>query len=166
MDALTRKLSDLDAKHQALLEKKRDLEYEEHALERERSSLEEERLKLSKTMTAYDKETLEKELTAVGELLELPIVILGSLTVVSEEPDDPEKFYTIDVRCGTCEDTGLTGLYANVIVKTTVPQVETIVRTLFEQEGTVLDRHPSALYWERNWDYSTRITLRSHEALA
>jgi hypothetical protein len=166
MEALNHKLSQLEAKQQALQEKRRNLTSEEYALERERRHLEEERLKLSKKMTPSDEEALKKELTAAGELLELQVVILGSLRVLSEEPDDPQKLYSIDIQCGTCEDTGVIGLYANVTVKSTVPQVERIVRALFEQEGTVQERPASALYWEKNWDYSTRITLTSHEALA
>jgi hypothetical protein len=166
MEALNRKLSELEARQQAISEKKQTLENEEYDLEQERQHLEEERLKLSKTMTSYDEETLKKELTAAGELLELEAVILGNLRVLSEEPDDPQKLYSINIQCGTCYDTGVTGLYANVTVKTTVPQVETIVRGLFKQEGIVQERPASALYWEKNWDYYTRIKLTSHEALA
>jgi hypothetical protein len=166
MDALNKSLAQLEAKQQAIQEKKRTLDREEYDLARERRHLEEERLRLSRKMTPQDEETLKKELTAAGELLELQAVIHGSLRVLSEDPDDPEEFYSIDIQCGTCEDTGVTGLYANVTVKTTVPRVETIVRELFEQEGSVEDRSLSALSWEKNWDYYTRIKLTSHEALA
>jgi hypothetical protein len=46
------------------------------------------------------------------------------------------------------------------------PQVEAIAKELFVQEGTAHGINPTNLYWERNWDNSTRIVLTTHEALS
>lgn len=166
MEALNEKLAALEKKQQDILDKKRELEYEETSLERERKDLEEERMKLSNELREDEEDQLKKDLTAVGELLELETVILGSLRVVSEEPDEKGKNYSIDIRCGVAFDTGVTGLSAYVTVKTKVPKVEAVLRSLFEQEGDVYGRPPSELYWEKNWDYYTRIKLTTHEALS
>lgn len=167
MDALNAQLEALEKRQEEIQQKQRDLDYEEMSLHRERQRIEEERMRLSSELTEGDETQLKKELTAVGELLELPAVILGSLRVVSEEPDEDTQPYSIDIRCGVAFDTGVTGLSAHVTVKTKVPKVEAVVRSLFKQEGTLDTRcSPPGLYWERNWDYSTSIKLTTHEALS
>jgi hypothetical protein len=166
MEAINQKIADVVEKERMVAKKISDLKHESHTLKMEIHWLEQERLKASRVLTPDEEETLKKELTAVGELLELVAVISGSLRVVSEESDDSEKLYSIAIDCGTSYDTGLTGLYAKVVLKTKVPKVEAIVKELFEQVGTVRGRGPTDLVWEKDWDDSTSIKLTSHEALS
>jgi hypothetical protein len=166
MEALNETLAKLEKKYQDIQGKKRDLELEELSIAKQREWLEEERLKLSNILSTYEEEQLKKELTAVGELLELPAVVVGSLRVVSEEPTDKEKQYSIDITCVTSSHSGVTGLSVDVVVSTLSPKVEAIAKELFVQEGTVRGTHPSELYWERHWDYYTHIRLTTHEALS
>ena len=166
MDALNAKLAELEKKYELIQEKKRDIELEELSLATQQRWLEEERLKLSNILSDYEEDQLKKELTSVGELLELPAVILGTLRIVSEESTDKEKQYSIHIKCETVFDSGLVGLSANVVVNTLSPQVEAIAKQLFVQEGTVRGVNPTDLFWERNWDNSTRIVLTTHEALS
>jgi hypothetical protein len=167
MDTLNSKLAELDKKEKDIQKKKQDLEYEEICLEREREIIEEERLKLSQLLTPYEEEQLKKELTAVGELLELPVVIIADLEVISEAPPQPTtKLYEITITTGVTFDSGNTGLYVKASIQTLCPQVEAVVRSLFIQEGSVRDRKESSLTWEKNWDYNTRILLTTHEALS
>jgi predicted nuclease with TOPRIM domain len=164
MEALNQKLAEIEAKKQALQKKLEDIEYEEQQLEQEERWLEQERLKLSRVLTSEEEDTLKKELTAAGELLELVAVICGSLSVVKEEPRSKDVLYEIDIKTAVIFDTGNIGLSAHVTVTTLCPKVEEIVKGLFVQEGTV--RNPPPLFWERHWDYGTRISLTSHEALS
>lgn len=166
MDALNEKLAALEKKLEEIEDKKRQLEDEESRLEKERRQLEEDRLKVSEGLLPHEEDQLKKDLTAVGELLELPAVIIGSLRIVSEEPDTGEKNYSIDIQCGVGFDTGLTGLSAHVTVKTKLPKVEMIAKSLFQQEGDVYRRNSSDLCWEKHWDYYTSIKLTTHEALS
>jgi predicted nuclease with TOPRIM domain len=167
MEALNAKLTELQKKQVDILWKKNDLESEEREIEREIQKLEEERLALSQMMTPYQEDSLKQELTALGELLELPAVILATLEVISVAPsEDPRELYKISIDTNIVFDSGLTGLSVRAVVKTVCPKVEAIMKSLFEQEGTVQERASSALFWERNWDYSTRIRLTSHEALS
>lgn len=166
MDALNVRLAKLEKKYEDIQCKKRELELEEMSLKTQRRWLEEERLKLSNVLSKEEEGQLKKDLTVVGELLELPVVILGTLRIVAEESTDKEKQYSIDIQCTTAFDTGVTGLSVNVVVKTLSPKVEAIAKELFVQEGTLHDVNPSELYWERNWDYYTSIKLTTHEALS
>jgi hypothetical protein len=167
MDTLNSKLAELDKKEKDIQKKKDDLEYEERCLEQERETIEEERLKLSQILTPHEEEQLKKELTAVGELLELPVVISADLELISEAPPQPSSnLYKINITTEVTFDSGLTGLYIRANVQTLCPQVEAIVRSLFVQEGHVRERASSSLFWEKNWDYHTSIRLTSHEALS
>ena len=166
MDALNEKLAALEQKLEEIEDKKRQLEDEGDALEKERRQLEEDRLKLSEGLTPDEEDQLKKDLTAVGELLELPAVILGSLRIVSEDPDTGDKNYSIDIQCGVTYDTGVTGLSAHVTVKTKLPKVEMIAKSLFKQEGYTDPRGQPSLTWDKHWDYYTKITLTTHEALS
>lgn len=167
MDALNARLAELDAKQKEISQKKDALEHEEYTLEQERERIEEERLKLSQKMTPEEENCLKKELTALGELLELPAVIIATLEVMSVAPtEDPRDLYKIRIDTGVTFDSGVTGLSVRAIVKTLCPQVESIMRSLFVQEGHVRDRSKDALTWERHWDYSTSIRLTTHEALS
>jgi hypothetical protein len=164
MEALNQKLDEIQAKKLALHKKLEDIEYEEHQLEQEEKQLEQERLKLSRVLTSYEEDTLKKELTLAGELLELVAVICGSLSIVKEEPKSKEVLYEIDIKTTVVHDTGNVGLSAHVTITTLCPKVEEIVKDLFVQEGYV--RNPPPLFWERHWDYGTRISLTTHEALS
>lgn len=164
MEALNQKLAEIQAKKEALQQKLEDIEYEEQQLEQEEKRLEEERLKLSRVLTSEEENTLRKELTAVGELLELVAVICGSLSVVKEEPKSKEVLYDIHIKTAVIFDTGNVGLSADVTITTLCPKVEEIIKSLFVQEGYV--RNPPPLFWERHWDYGTRISLTTHEALS
>ena len=166
MDALNAKLAELDKKEREIQTKRYELDSEEYSIERERRQLEEERIKLSQKLTEHDESKLKAELTAVGELLEIPAVILGNLRVVAEEPTDKEKLYSINIKCRTVYDSGITGLRVTVVVNTLSPRVEAIVRELFVQEGSTSDGLKSSLTWEKNWDSRTNIRLTSHEALS
>lgn len=164
MEALNQKLAEIEAKKQALQKKLEDIEYEEQQLEQEERWLEQERLKLSRVLTPEEECILKKELTAAGELLELVAVLCGSLSVVKEEPSSKEVLYEIDIKTAVIFDTGNVGLSAYITLKTLCPKVEEIVKSLFVQEGYV--RNPPPLFWERHWDYGTRISLTTHEALS
>jgi len=167
MDALNAKLAELEKKEREIQTKRYELDSEEHSIERERRQLEEERLKLSQKLSDYDEGLLRKELTAIGELLEIPAVIIGRLTVINSDWKRYEKdLYTISIKTGVTYDSGVTGLSVDVNIHTECPQVEAIVRELFVQEGPVRDRVKSALTWEKNWDSRTNIRLTSHEALS
>jgi hypothetical protein len=167
MDALNMKLSKLQKKQADIQQEKSQLEYEETIIGREIEKIEEERLALSQTMTPYQEECLKKEFTALGELLELPAVILATLEVVSIAPsEDPRDLYKISIETGVTSDSGVTGLYVKAVIKTICPKVEHIVKSLFEQEGHVRGRASNSLFWEKNWDYHTSIRLTSHEALS
>jgi predicted nuclease with TOPRIM domain len=167
MEALNNKLAELDKKQEELQKKKQELEFEESRMELEREELEEERLKLSQTMTPYEEECLKKELTALGELLELPAVILATLEVMQVAPtENPRDLYNIHIDTGVRFDSGNIGLSVRAIIKTLCPKVESIVRSLFVQEGYVQGHSEFSLRWEKNWDYSTRIRLTTHEALS
>jgi hypothetical protein len=167
MDALNARLAAIEAKQKEISQKKDALEHEEYTLEREREQVEEDRLKLSQTMSPHEEDTLKKELTAVGELLELLAVIIGTLEVVPVAPSEEKKgLYEITIETGVVFDSGLTGLSVRAIIKTLCPQVEAIVRSLFVQEGHVRDRSKTSLNWEKHWDYSTSIRLTTHEALS
>jgi predicted nuclease with TOPRIM domain len=167
MDALNARLADLEKRQHEINNKKYQLESEEYALERERAALEEERLNLSQKMSPHEEDCLKKELTALGELLELPAVIVAYLDVVSETPsENPKELYTIQIDTAVTSDSGVTGLCVRATIKTVCPKVESIVRSLFVQEGYVRDRTEGSLTWERHWDYSTRIRLTTHEALS
>ena len=167
MDALNTKLAELDKKEREIQTKRYELDSEEHSIERERQHLEEERLKLSQKLSDYDEGLLRKELTAIGELLELPAVILGRLTILNSDWKRYEKdIYAISIKTGVTYDSGVTGLAVDVNIHTESPQVETIVRELFVQEGSTRDRLKSSLTWEKNWDSRTNIRLTSHEALS
>lgn len=166
MDIINQKLAEIVAKERMVAKKIRDLEDESDSLRMEIHWLEQEQLKESRVLTPDEEATLKRELTAVGELLELAAVISGSLHVVSEESDDPEKLYSIAIDCGTSDDTGVAGLYARIVLKTKVPKVEAIVSELFEQVGTVHGRGPTDRVWEKYWDDSTSIKLTSHAALS
>jgi hypothetical protein len=96
--------------------------------------------------------------------LELVAVICGSLSIVKEEPKSKEVLYEIDIKTTLVHDTGNVGLSAHVTITTLCPKVEEIVKDLFVQEGYV--RNPPPLFWERHWDYGTRISLTTHEALS
>jgi hypothetical protein len=167
MDALNETLAQLEKKYEDIQSKKQELELEELSLETQRRYLEEERLKLSQKLTPDEEDTLKKELTAVGELLELVAVIIGTLEVTPVAPsEDTKGLYEITLETGVVFDSGLTGLSVRAIIKTLCPQVEAIVRSLFVQEGHVRDRSRTSLNWEKHWDYSTRIRLTTHEALS
>lgn len=167
MDALNARLAELDKKLDKITHQKAELEYQEIMLEREREEIEEERIKVSQKMTPDDETYLKKELTALGELLELPAVIVATLEVMSVAPtEDPRDIYKIRIDTGVTFDSGVTGLSVRAIVKTLSPQVEAIVRSLFVQEGHVRDRSEYALRWEKHWDYHTWIRLTTHEALS
>lgn len=164
MEALNKKLAEIQAKKEALQQKLEDIEYEGQQLEQEERSLEEERMKLSRVLTLEEEQMLKKELTVAGELLELVAVICGSLRVVKEEPKSKEVLYEIDIKTAVIFDTGNVGLSADVTITTLCPKVEELVKGLFVQEGYV--RNPPPLSWERHWDYGTRISLTTHEALS
>ncbi len=167
MDALNTKLSKLQKKQADIQREKNQLEYEEAIIEREIEKIEEERLSLSQTMTPYQEDCLKKELTALGELLELPAVILATLEVMSVPPtEDARDLYKIRIDTGVTFDSGVTGLSVRAIIKTVCPKIEAIVKSLFEQEGYVRERAANSLFWEKNWDYHTSIRLTSHEALS
>lgn len=164
MEALNAKLSALEAKQMELEDKKRQLEDEECALIQEKHQLEQERLKLSKVLLPAEKEQLKQELIAVGELLELPSVILGSLHVVSENPTWDGQLYSIDIDTSLSFDSGVSGLRVDVLVKTKQPAVEDVVKSLFEQEGYGLSKEPPDLCWQIHWDYYRRIKLKERKA--
>jgi hypothetical protein len=167
MDALNARLAALEKKQKEIDAKKDALDYEEHLLEREREEIEEERIKLSQKMTPEVETYLKKELTALGELLELPAVIVATLEVMSVAPtEDPRDLYKIRIDTGVTSDSGVTGLTVRALIKTLSPHVEAIVRSLFVQEGHMRERPGRSLYWERHWDYSTYIRLTTHEALS
>ena len=167
MDALNTKLSKLQKKQADIQREKNQLEYEETIIEREIKKIEDERLALSQTMTPYQEDCLKKELTALGELLELPAVILATLEVMNVPPtEDARDLYKIRIDTGVTFDSGVTGLSVRAIIKTVCPKIEAIVKSLFEQEGYVRERATNSLFWEKNWDYSTHIRLTSHEALS
>jgi hypothetical protein len=167
MDALNARLAAIEAKQKEISQKKDTLEHEEWSLERERDEIEEERLKLSQKMTPHEEDVLKKELTALGELLELPAVIIATLEVEQSPPtEDKKELYKISIETGVTFDSGLTGLYVRAIIKTLCPQVEAIMRSLFKQEGYRRDRNEAALFWEKHWDYHTSIRLTTHEALS
>jgi hypothetical protein len=165
MDALNARLAEVERKQTAITQKKDELEHEEIELERERERIEKERLKLSQKMTEHEEMYLKQQLTALGELLELPAVIIATLEVMSVAPPEEERnLYKISIDTGVTFDSGLTGLYVRANIKTLCPQVEVIVKSLFVQEGYVREKLPLA--WEKHWDYSTRIRLTTHEALS
>lgn len=166
MDALNAKLAALEKKEAEIYQKRRELDSEEQDIESERMRIEDERLRLSQKLSPHQEMYLKQELTAVGELLELPAVIIGNLRVLSAPLGDSRDIYKISIKTGVTFDSGLTGLAVEVTVKTLCPQVEAIMRSLFIQEGHITDRPESALYWERNWDNGTRIRLTTHEALS
>jgi hypothetical protein len=167
MEALNKRLATLEVRQRELTQKKDQLEHEEYDLEREREELEVERLKLSQKMTPDEEDTLKKELTAVGELLELVAVIIATFEVISVAPsEDKKELYKITIETGVTSDSGVSGLYVRANIKTLCPQIEKIVRSLFVQEGHVRDRLESSLTWEKHWDYSTWIRLTTHEALS
>jgi hypothetical protein len=166
MDALNTKLAKLQEKQATIQKQKDELDLEERSIEWEIDELEKERLTLSQKMTSHQEDTLKKELTALGELLELPAVILASLELERVPPTESTKLYTISIETGVTYDSGLTGLYVKATVQTLCPQVEAIMRSLFVQEGHVGDKPASSLTWEKHWDYSTRISLTTHEALS
>lgn len=167
MDALNARLANIEKKQKEISQKKNELEHEEYELEREREEIEQERLRLSQKMTPDEEDTLKKELTALGELLELVAVIIGTLDVIPVAPsEDGRELYKISIETGVTFDSGLSGLYVRANVRTLCPQVEAIMRSLFVQEGHVRDRSESALTWEKHWDYGTWIRLTTHEALS
>jgi hypothetical protein len=167
MDALNTKLIALQKKQSDIQSKKDELEMEERSIEWEMEKLEEERLRLSQTMSSHEEDILKKELTAMGELLELPAVIIASLQVEQVAPtEDPRDLYKINIDTGVTFDSGVTGLYVKAVIKTICPKVENIIKTLFEQEGHVRGRPSNSLFWEKNWDYHTSIRLTTHEALS
>jgi hypothetical protein len=167
MDALNAKLAAIEAKQKEITRKKDALEHEEWSLEREREEIEEERLRLSQKMSPHEEETLKKELTALGELLELPAVIIATLEVAQGSPTEAtNELYKISIETGVTFDSGLTGLYVRAIITTLCPQVEAITRSLFKQEGHMRDGQEGALFWEKHWDYHTSIRLTTHEALS
>jgi|688.fasta_scaffold1150938_1 hypothetical protein len=166
MDALNTKLAKLQEKQVTIQRQKDELDLQERSIEWEIERLEEERLTLSQKMTPEQENTLRKELTAMGELLELPAVIIANLEVERVAPDESTKLYTISIETGVTFDSGLTGLYVKANVKTLCPQVEAIMRSLFVQEGHVGDKPASSLTWEKQWDYHTSIRLTTHEALS
>lgn len=164
MEALDQKLTELEEKERQLQEKKRELEDEEVFLFEEKKKIEQERLKLAKILDPDEELLLKKELTAVGELLELVAVIHGSLRVIRTKPKNPRELYNIDIDSKVAFSSGLVGLRVDVIVYTESPRVEEIVKGLFVQEGFVYESQP--LSWERDWDSGTRISLTTHEALS
>ena len=167
MDALNARLAAIEAKQKEISRKKDALEHEEYTLEREREEIEEDRLKLSQKLTPNEEETLKKELTALGELIELPAVIIATLEVEQSPPTESTKeLYKINIETGVTFDSGLTGLYVRAIITTLCPQVEVITRSLFKQEGHMRDGQESTLFWEKHWDYHTSIRLTTHEALS
>ena len=155
MDALNQKIAALEERQRELTAKKEAIENEEHSLTWELSQLEQERLRLAKVLRPEDEGQLRSELQAVGHLLELSDVIHGSLRIVSEEPAD--ELYSIDIRCGVIFDTGVSGLSAEVVIKTKDHHVVNIVKTLFEQERQPPDWSPLNLSWEKDWDYGYGI---------
>jgi len=128
MEALNAKLSALEEKQMELADKKRQLDDEECALIQEKHQLEQERLKLSKVLLPDEKAELRDQLITVGELLELPSVILGSLRVVSESPTWDGQLYSIDIETSLSFDSGVSGLRIDVLVKTKEPAVEDVKR--------------------------------------
>jgi hypothetical protein len=167
MDALNARLAAIEAKQKEISRKKDVLDHEEIHLERERQEIEEERLKLSQKMSPHEEETLKKELTALGELLELPAVIIATLEVgQGPATEDTKELYKISIETRVTFDSGLTGLYVRAIITTACPQVEAITRSLFKQEGHMRDGQEGALFWEKHWDYSRSIRLTTHEALS
>jgi hypothetical protein len=155
MEALNHQLLELEQKQRELQEKKDELEYIESVLEREHKELEEQRLKLSNVLHPDDEDILRKELAAVGDLLELPAVISGNLHVLRTEPKNTKELYSIDIKTSVCFDTGVVGLHVSVTIATESPNVETIVKNMFVQEGYTRENPP--LYWEKHWDYNTSI---------
>ncbi len=167
MEALNAQLAENARRQQEILSKRDALDHEEIELERERGRLEEERLKLSQKLTPHEERHLRSELTALGELLELPAVILATLEVMSIPPsEDPRDLYKIRINTHVTYDSGVTGLSVRALIKTVCPDVEAVIRSLFIQEGSVRDRMKSSLSWEKNWDYHTWIRLTTHEALS
>ena len=167
MDALNARLAAIEAKQKEISQKKDTLEHEEITLERERQEIEEERLKLSQTMSPHEEDVLKKELTALGELLELPAVIIATLEVAqSPPPEGTKELYKISIETGVTFDSGLRGLYVRATITTACPQVEAIMRSLFKQEGHMRGGQECALFWEKHWDYHTSIRLTTHEALS
>jgi hypothetical protein len=167
MEALNAKLAELNEREKAVLQKKDELEHEEVCIERERQELEEERLQLSQKLTPDAELNLRKELTALGELFELVAVIHAFFEVDPILPsEDPRDLYKITINTEVTFDSGLTGLYVRASIKTLSPAVEAVVRSLFIQEGHCRDRPSNALTWEKHWDYGTRISLTTHEALS
>ncbi len=158
MDALNQKITALEERQRELTAKKEAIENEEHSLNWELSQLEQERLRLAKVLRPEDEEQLRKELEAVGHLLELSDVIHGSLRIVSEEPAD--ELYSIDIRCSITFDTGVSGLWVDVAIKTKDLHVVNIVKTLFEQERPPPDWSPLNLSWEKDWDYGYSIRFK------
>jgi hypothetical protein len=161
MDALNKTITRLQEKKEALEEQKRKVEDEQSSIDQELFWLEQERLKLSKRLSKEDEQILKRELTAVGELLELSSVIVASLQVVQSGTEDPKDLYAIDIETGVTFDTGVVGLCVKVTIKTESPRVEEIIKEMFEQEGYISEKIP--LSWECHWDYNTRIRLKKRE---
>lgn len=167
MEALNAQLANIQKRKQEILQIKDALEHEEMDIERDIERLEEERLKLSQKLSPSDERHLRSELTALGELLELPAVILATLEIMSIPPtQDPRDLYKIRIDTHVTYDSGVTGLSVRARIITVCPEVEAVVRSLFVQEGHVRDSDKCTHMWEKNWDYHTWIRLTSHEALS
>lgn len=161
MDALNLKLSELEKKQQALQKKKEELDDEEIYLIEERRRLEEERLLLSQKLSRDDEVVLRRELTALGKLFELKEVVTATFRVLPGEPRNPGELYNIFMKCGVSAHSGVIGISVTATLVTQCPEVEAVVKSMFEQEGYVQGRANSDLHWEKHWDYYTRIVLKN-----
>ena len=132
--------------------------------------LEEERIKNSDKLTEDEEMDLRKELTVLGQLLTQPRVLFATLRLSEEEPDKEKKTlgymrkelngkYSISLEVHLIQEFGGPGLSIRAEIKTTLPYVQSVVRSMISEEGSEYPPCASTTFWSTNWDYGNRIVL-------
>lgn len=160
-----------------LSEKESEIARRQSQIAMELEELEKDRMAQSKTLSQEEEQDLRKQLTVLGNFLTQSRVLFASLSLKDEEPDDQEEQesgylrkeikgkYTIAITVNLIEEYGGPGLYIKACIKTKLPHVECVVRSMFDEEGCQHPTNPLTSYWSTNWDYGNRIVLKNPVSL-
>ena len=138
--------------------------------------LEEERIRTSDKLTEDEEMDLRKELTVLGQLLTQPRVLFATLRLSEEEPDKEKKTvgymrkelngkYSVSLEVHLIQEFGGPGLSIRAEIKTLLPYVQSVVRSMFDETGCEFPPCATTTFWSTNWDYGNRIALKNPVAL-
>ena len=138
--------------------------------------LEEERIRTSDKLTEDEEMDLRKELTVLGQLLTQPRVLFATLRLSEEEPDKETKTlgymrkelngkYSVSLEVHLIQEFGGPGLSIRAEIKTLLPYVQSVVRSMFDETGCEFPPCATTTFWSTNWDYGNRIVLKNPVAL-